>query len=162
MHLFYSPSTLTNNVYSRPEMFYLLHFCGLEWGHFPPESIEWFIEDQAFSLLYDVAPIPTQWYVYTRWGTDMGLYMIVGHWMNIWPQNSKGDQLNVWTVFVVLFSTLQLKFEPDSPAISIRGWKVKSEANVMVWLKMPDISQLAGRVGGGEGGVWQNLLISLN
>jgi hypothetical protein len=48
----------------------------------------------------------------------MGLFLIVGQWSKILPQNSKKGQLNVCTVYGVLFSPLGLKLVPDWPAIS--------------------------------------------
>jgi hypothetical protein len=55
-------------------------------------------------------------------GSGMGLFLIVGHWPKILPQNSKRGQLDVCTVTTVyglLFSPLRLKFVPDWPAISV-------------------------------------------
>jgi hypothetical protein len=42
-------------------------------------------------------------------GSGMGLFLTVGHW----------SQQNLCTVYGVLFSSLQLKFVPDWPAISV-------------------------------------------
>ncbi len=58
-------------------------------------------------------------------GVGMGLFLIVGHWPKILPQNSKGarGQLNVCTVYVVLFSPLKLKFVLGWLAISVSSWQ---------------------------------------
>jgi hypothetical protein len=45
----------------------------------------------------------------------MGLFLIVGHWLKILPQNSKGPS---YMCVLCTFSPLLLKSVPDWPAIT--------------------------------------------
>jgi hypothetical protein len=60
----------------------------------------------------------------------------------------KGGQLNVCTVYGVLFSLLWLKFVPGWPAISISSCQENSLGHMIWFGRMSDISPLASRVGG--------------
>ena len=65
--------------------------------------------------------------------SGMGLFLSVGHWQKIWPQNSKGaNSMCVLCTYCTLFSPLWLKFVPDWPAISVSSLQ-QGHLLQMIW-----------------------------
>ncbi len=77
-------------------------------------------EPQEFGLVQHLEAAHRR--LYTGAGVKAGaavqVFLIGGHWPKILPQNPK-PQLNVCTVYGVLFSPLWLKFVPGWPAIAV-------------------------------------------
>jgi hypothetical protein len=118
--------------------------------------------DSTFELVVYLDHHPDISMIYTdEWvaGSGMGLFLIVGHWPKILPQNSKGASYMcvpyTCTVYCVLLSPLLLKSVPAWPAITVSSWQQQSLWQMIWFGRLSAISWLARRVGGGgERGSW--------